>query len=114
MIVGHIPMKPFSQLAVETLDDFEISIPSSSSGKSTAFKKNGVTYSVSSIDAEQLETSSVPAAAEMQSLTCLLPSQSRNGQLYPGQYLDALQDFASIMITSCDIQLQNRFPEKLS
>ena len=49
MTVGHIPMKPFSQIAVEILDDFEISLLSSSSGNLTAFTKNGVTYSVTFI-----------------------------------------------------------------
>jgi hypothetical protein len=39
MTVGHIPMKPFSQIVVEILDDFEISLLSSSSGNLTAFTK---------------------------------------------------------------------------
>lgn len=75
------------QLTVNTLDELEISLPPSTSGTSVAFTKNGVTYSVSYADTDQSETSSISAAAEMQSLSCLLPSQSRNGQLYPGQCL---------------------------
>jgi len=79
-------------LTVETLDELGISLPSSGSGPSSStFTQKGVTYSVTCADPNQSEASGVSAAAEMQSLTCLLPSQSRNGQLYPASEPFALK-----------------------
>ena len=90
IVAPYFRPKIVSQLAVESLDGLGISLPSSTSGSSSTFTQKGVTYSVTSADADQSEASGVSVAAEMQSLTCLLPSQSRNGQLYPGQYLESL------------------------
>lgn len=76
-----------SQMKAKALNDLEIAPPSSSNASvPSTFTKKGMTYSVRTAGAgpDHSEEEDVSFAAEMQSLTCLLSSRSRNGQLYPG------------------------------
>ncbi|KAF8311572.1 hypothetical protein DL93DRAFT_2157117 [Clavulina sp. PMI_390] len=70
-------------MKAKSLNDLELAIPPIASSSSTSsFTKKGTSYTVTVSSSGSQNGDERHSAAEMQSLTCLLSSSSRNGQLY--------------------------------